>query len=1103
MSCITASASSTGPIYAGPDLDTIVGSENSDFLEMNAGNFAEFILDEKLRIYGGDFVSGRTIEEEGLVYTTNIVQTAYAGEFADENSDINKGTFPLIGLFTEEYVSLSDDDAGELVKLLIDSDDRYTLGADSALELGEGYELTVKQIDVDGNKVWMELSKDGVFVEDEVIDITAGDATWDYDTNVGDQDDVIVFRALITEISQVDSLVVVEGLWLIDFQNVNEINVADEFGVMEVDSISDSLLIVNYEPINLLPDSVQEIAEGLKFKVLDDNLNLTFYLSKDADPIYPIADFTANTTFAISPLTVQFTDLSTNADSWEWDVDGDSIVDYIIKDPVHTYTSIGSYNVTLTAGNMNGSDTKTVNDYISIVVPRANVSIEPSSIPISGNLEPGDIFQVSVEVDCEEDNLRAIRLDVDYDSKSLQFNSANYEGLLGSDPLILSRSSEGTYSFDLAAPIETASPKQGTLLTLNFQVKAEASNGIYDLDLNDVILKDVNVATIPTMVNDGQVSVTNSSTLTEPTVRVVADMGPFAPGNEFQATIEVNSNGYSLNDVGLQLNYDPSAIIVTGITDEGLFGSNTMVEPGSGDNGTGLLTYDISATELNLLPISGDILTIDFMVKENATDGVYDLELENVLLKDENNTAIPDVLVSSTTFRVSNVSNVMPIVDIILPNDSDIISGLQNIEAVDLSGDEDVVSTAFRIYADTNGDGQVNDGNEWLSLGIDNNGSNGWNIAFLSNELPDGKYVLRVVMTDGSGVSYAYRSIEIYNADSPFSMAKVISKTGPFVPGQNFQATIKVISNGYPLKSIGLQLNYDPSAINFKGITDEGLLGNNTTVGTGIGGNNVIASVVYGVNVTEAINESISGNLFTIDFEVNENATEGTYSLNLENVVFRDENDTVIPDTVVFNTVILIANVSNTDPVDEKPGDEIPDEEEGITGIILQPGWNLISFPEYMDEPSIDDVLRAFSDDEIDIVFYDNANSGMMTVPSEFEPLKGYWVHNKMSGSVIIDENYLNPKIPSGPPSLRLYPGWNAIGHTVKIQLPAEYALITIDDFYTEVRGPWIPAEEDYAYVGYNNKEGIIGGNQVGTDVFSMNMYEGYYVFVENECVLA
>jgi hypothetical protein len=51
--------------------------------------------------------------------------------------------------------------------------------------------------------------------------------------------------------------------------------------------------------------------------------------------------------------------------------------------------------------------------------------------------------------------------------------------------------------------------------------------------------------------------------------------------------------------------------------------------------------------------------------------------------------------------------------------------------------------------------------------------------------------------------------------------------------------------------------------------------------------------------------------------------------------------------------------------------------------------------------------------------------------------------------------------------------------------------------------GPWVTSSQEFAYVGHNGHEGVINGNQVGTDIFTMNMYEGYYVFVDEECVLA
>lgn len=46
-------------------------------------------------------------------------------------------------------------------------------------------------------------------------------------------------------------------------------------------------------------------------------------------------------------LTVNFKDLSVGATSWQWDVDGDNIIDYTEQNPTHTYTE-GIYDVTLT-----------------------------------------------------------------------------------------------------------------------------------------------------------------------------------------------------------------------------------------------------------------------------------------------------------------------------------------------------------------------------------------------------------------------------------------------------------------------------------------------------------------------------------------------------------------------------------------------------------------------------------------------------------------------------------------------------------------------------------------------------------------------------------
>jgi len=91
----------------------------------------------------------------------------------------------------------------------------------------------------------------------------------------------------------------------------------------------------------------------------------------------PQADFSANATSWVSPLTVQFTDFSTGAFSWEWDFNGDGIIDSIARNPVYTYTSYGSYNISLNVSNRIGSDSESKTGYITIT-PLSFLSVNPA-----------------------------------------------------------------------------------------------------------------------------------------------------------------------------------------------------------------------------------------------------------------------------------------------------------------------------------------------------------------------------------------------------------------------------------------------------------------------------------------------------------------------------------------------------------------------------------------------------------------------------------------------------------------------------------------------------------------------------------------------------
>jgi len=77
-------------------------------------------------------------------------------------------------------------------------------------------------------------------------------------------------------------------------------------------------------------------------------------------------------------MSVKFTDKSTGAPtSWFWDFgDGNTSTE---KTPVHVYSAVGRYNVSLTSTNAVGNNTITKSSYIDVeVVPVAEFSADPT-----------------------------------------------------------------------------------------------------------------------------------------------------------------------------------------------------------------------------------------------------------------------------------------------------------------------------------------------------------------------------------------------------------------------------------------------------------------------------------------------------------------------------------------------------------------------------------------------------------------------------------------------------------------------------------------------------------------------------------------------------
>jgi len=63
-------------------------------------------------------------------------------------------------------------------------------------------------------------------------------------------------------------------------------------------------------------------------------------------------------------MTVSFTDTSVGATAWEWDVDGDDVIDYTDQNPSHVYTP-GVYDISLKISNGSESITKVFPQFIN------------------------------------------------------------------------------------------------------------------------------------------------------------------------------------------------------------------------------------------------------------------------------------------------------------------------------------------------------------------------------------------------------------------------------------------------------------------------------------------------------------------------------------------------------------------------------------------------------------------------------------------------------------------------------------------------------------------------------------------------------------------
>ncbi|OPY28391.1 MAG: PKD domain protein [Methanocella sp. PtaU1.Bin125] len=102
----------------------------------------------------------------------------------------------------------------------------------------------------------------------------------------------------------------------------------------------------------------------------------------------PVAAFSGSPTSGTAPLTVAFSDASTGATAWQWDFDGDGVIDSTASSPSYTYSTPGIYPVTLTVSGPGGTNSHSVPGYIRVTSPGSPGSLSVSGIILANSSAP-------------------------------------------------------------------------------------------------------------------------------------------------------------------------------------------------------------------------------------------------------------------------------------------------------------------------------------------------------------------------------------------------------------------------------------------------------------------------------------------------------------------------------------------------------------------------------------------------------------------------------------------------------------------------------------------------------------------------------------------
>jgi len=319
----------TAMVVGAVDTVEIRGQVATGDFTWDPNNFAGFFYDIKndigtetlaTKLTEGNRLSGDS--PYGVTYTTTAQTKDF--EFADW------GSYKVIGYLANKYFAAYIEGANaspmvtettdknqlsseQLLEILMDDDTEMTISSATPLKLAQGYQLAIKSIDVKGNKVYLELSKDGAVVDSKVISpstdfATMADKTYYYKAaTIGDAKKVVIiavhFKNAFAGADQ--NLATIDGEWQLSDTpvSVKADTSYDKMTVRSVDATAQTITMDNKDnAITLSKNKDVSLMPGIRIKTADNN-TLRYYIYKQitAPGTYEVRGAVATGDFAWNP----------------------------------------------------------------------------------------------------------------------------------------------------------------------------------------------------------------------------------------------------------------------------------------------------------------------------------------------------------------------------------------------------------------------------------------------------------------------------------------------------------------------------------------------------------------------------------------------------------------------------------------------------------------------------------------------------------------------------------------------------------------------------------------------------------------------------------